>query len=67
MTQVTLKHAADLVARRRERREKRLRLAAVVVLAGNVLERFDLPDVYRELKATKQLRLIDPRGAAGPT
>ena len=32
----------------------------------DVLKHFDLPDVYRELKATKELRLIDPVGADGP-
>lgn len=32
----------------------------------NVLRHFDLPEVYRELQATKQFRLIDPVGAEGP-
>ena len=31
-------------------------------LLPGVLKHFDLPDVYRELKKTKQLRLIDPVG-----
>jgi len=35
-------------------------------LLPGVLKHFDLPDVYRELKATKKLRLIEPVGAAGP-
>jgi dienelactone hydrolase len=35
-------------------------------LLPGVLKQFDLPDVYRELKATKQLQMIDPVGADGP-
>jgi dienelactone hydrolase len=31
----------------------------------DVLKSFDLPDVYRELEATKQLRTIEPRGPEG--
>jgi hypothetical protein len=33
----------------------------------NILKYVDLPDVYRELQATKRLRLIDPVGAEGPS
>lgn len=59
--QVTLKNSLTSYAEIADTEHYHWPLSA---LLPNVLERFDLPDCYRELKP-KQLRSIDPWGASG--
>ena len=61
VVQVTLKNALTSYAAVAEARDYRWHHSA---LPPVVLPSFDLPDCYRELKK-KNLKLIDPVGAAG--
>jgi pimeloyl-ACP methyl ester carboxylesterase len=63
VTQVTLKHPLRSYAEVAEARDYHWPLA---LLPPHLLERFDLPDCYRALE-NKQLRRIDPWGAAADT
>ena len=59
MTQVTLKHALSSYTEVAEARDYSWPLSA---LPAGVLNGFDLPDCYRELKK-KNLKLLEPWGA----
>lgn len=63
VSQVTLKHAPTSYADIASAEVYGWPLSSFV---PGVLKVFDLPDVYRELKATKKLTMIDPVGADGP-
>jgi len=60
VTKVTLVHPLRSYA---EIAEAELYDWPLSVMLPDVLEHFDMPDVYRELAATKELEMIDPAGA----
>jgi hypothetical protein len=62
VSQVTLKHALPSYADVAETEVYRWPLSSFV---PSVLERWDLPDCYRELARSKKLRQIEPRSAGG--